>query len=134
MTTFATDIVMQSYGRCCASPGFFDDFYQQFLASSDEVASKFSNTDLPAQKLLLRQGILNLVLYARGLPSTKLQALAVTHAKGKLDIAPHLYDHWLSALLLTIRRHDPDADDTTLRAWSDVLSPGIALIRAGYNG
>ncbi|PKM03122.1 MAG: globin, partial [Gammaproteobacteria bacterium HGW-Gammaproteobacteria-5] len=29
-----TNRVMQSYGRCCASPDFFDDFYASFLASS----------------------------------------------------------------------------------------------------
>ena len=55
----APDIVMQSYGRCCASASFFDDFYQQFLQSSPEVRAKFTNTDMPAQKLLLRQGILS---------------------------------------------------------------------------
>lgn len=46
----ATDRVMQSYGRCCASPTFFDDFYQQFLASSPKIREKFTGTDMPAQK------------------------------------------------------------------------------------
>lgn len=50
----AADIVMQSYGRCCASDGFFDSFYDHFLASSPEVRDKFANTHMPGQKLLLR--------------------------------------------------------------------------------
>ncbi len=62
----AADIVMQSYGRCCASDGFFDSFYDHFLATSPEVRDKFANTNMAGQKLLLRQGILNVVLYARG--------------------------------------------------------------------
>lgn len=70
----AANIVMQSYGRCCASDGFFDSFYERFLASSPEVRGKFANTDMKGQKLLLRQGILNVVLYARGMPSSKLKA------------------------------------------------------------
>ena len=70
------NLVFQSYGRCCAKAEFFDDFYRTFLASSPEVAEKFTHTDMVAQKQLLRAGILNLVLYARGLPPTKLQALA----------------------------------------------------------
>ncbi|HAB85833.1 MAG TPA: globin, partial [Pseudomonas sp.] len=32
-----TNRVMQSYGRCCASPRFFDDFYATFLASSPAI-------------------------------------------------------------------------------------------------
>ena len=55
----AADIVMQSYGRCCASDGFFDSFYDHFLATSPEVRDIFANTNMAGQKLLLRQGILN---------------------------------------------------------------------------
>ena len=44
------DLVMQSYGRCCASASFFDDFYRNFLASSPQIREKFTDTDMPAQK------------------------------------------------------------------------------------
>ena len=123
---------MQSYGRCCASAAFFDDFYRTFLASSSEVRAKFEQTDMPAQKLLLRQGILNLVLYARGLPPTKLQALAASHSRDKLNIEPHLYDFWLDALLTSIGTHDSAYDKQIDDAWRGVLGKGIELIRAGY--
>ncbi|AQZ96088.1 globin [Halopseudomonas phragmitis] len=126
------DVVMQSYGRCCASTSFFDDFYQTFLASSAEIRDKFQNTDMPAQKQLLRQGILNLVLYARGLPPTKLKALAESHSRHRLNIEPHLYELWLDALLKTIDAHDRDSDRTVLRAWEQVLSKGIEVIKTGY--
>ncbi len=33
----AANLVMQSYGRCCASPDFFDSFYRHFLATSSPV-------------------------------------------------------------------------------------------------
>ena len=68
------DQVMQSYGRCCASADFFDDFYTRFLASSPLIREKFVNTNMQAQKQLLRQGIMNLVMVARGMPDTKLRA------------------------------------------------------------
>ncbi|HCH76819.1 MAG TPA: globin, partial [Pseudomonas sp.] len=54
-----TNRVMQSYGRCCASPNFFDDFYASFLDSSPAIREKFVRTDMTAQKQLLRAGILN---------------------------------------------------------------------------
>lgn len=126
------DLVFQSYGRCCKSSNFFDDFYASFLTSSPEVAAKFEDTDMTAQKHLLRAGILNLVLYARGLPPTKLRALAESHSKEKLNIQPHLYEFWLDALILTIRKHDIEIDQAGLDAWRRVLGKGIEVIRAGY--
>ena len=72
----AANLVMQSYGRCCASPDFFDSFYRHFLASSPLIREKFVDTDMSAQKQLLRQGILNLVMHARGMPDTKLRTRA----------------------------------------------------------
>lgn len=126
------DLVFQSYGRCCNQPAFFDDFYTHFLASSSEVRNKFTDTDMPAQKHLLRAGILNLVLYARGLPPTKLKALGESHSSRGLDIQPHLYDYWVRALLDTIRMHDREIDTRGLDAWIRVLDKGIAVIKAGY--
>lgn len=126
------DLVFQSYGRCCKSNGFFDDFYSAFLASSPEVAAKFEDTDMPAQKHLLRAGILNLVLYARGLPPSKLKALAESHSREKLDIQPHLYNYWLDALLHTIRKDDTETGPAGLEAWRRVLGKGIEVIKSGY--
>lgn len=126
------DLVMQSYGRCCASSGFFDSFYQYFLASSPEIRDKFAHTNMPAQKLLLRQGILNLVMHARGMPDTKLRALGCSHARGALDIRPELYDLWLQALLQSIGEHDGQCDAATRQAWHEVLNKGISVIKAQY--
>ncbi len=126
------DLVMQSYGRCCASSGFFDSFYQYFLASSPEIRDKFAHTNMPAQKPLLRQGILNLVMHARGMPDTKLRALGCSHARGALDIRPELYDLWLQALLQSIGEHDGQCDANTRLAWHEVLNKGISVIKAQY--
>lgn len=128
----ATDRVMQSYGRCCASPAFFDDFYRHFLASSPQVREKFTSTDMTAQKQLLRQGILNLVMYARGMPDTKLRALGESHSRFKLDIRPELYDLWIDALLIAISEHDKEFCSESRHAWLEVLNKGVNVIKAGY--
>src|SRR5690606_21216123 len=109
-----------------------DDFYRTFLASSPEVAEKCTHTDMLAQKQRLRAGILNLVLYARGLPPTKLQALAESHSRHPLDITPPPSTYWINALLDAIRRHDPEMDEAGIRAWDRVLSKGVEVIRGGY--
>lgn len=128
----AADRVMQSYGRCCASPDFFDSFYRHFLASSAEVREKFANTEMNGQKLLLRQGILNLVMHARGMPDTKLRALGCSHSRAAMDIRPELYVLWQQALLQTISEHDQQYCNETRSAWNEVLDKGIAVIKAGY--
>ena len=131
MTT-AANRVMQSYGRCCASTSFFDSFYQNFLGTSPVIASKFEKTDMKAQKQLLRAGILNLVLYARGMPDSKLRAIGQSHSREGFDIRPELYDLWLDSLLLAVREHDGEAGAEDLAAWREVLGKGIALIKSFY--
>lgn len=124
--------VMQSYGRCCASPNFFDTFYQHFLSSSPAIREKFTNTNMTAQKHLLRAGILNLVLYARGMSDTKLRALGQSHSREGFDIRPELYDLWLDSLLLAVKQHDGEAAQEDLIAWREVLGKGINLIKSFY--
>ena len=127
-----TNRVMQSYGRCCASASFFDDFYASFLASSPAVREKFVRTDMAAQQQLLRAGILNLVLFARGMPDSKLQALGKSHSRSHLDIRPELYDLWVAALLKTIGQHDPQLEKQDVQAWRAVLNKGIDVIKSHY--
>lgn len=131
MTT-AANRVMQSYGRCCASTEFFDAFYQNFLGSSPLIAAKFTNTDMKAQKQLLRAGILNLVLYARGMSDAKLRALGESHSRTGFDIRPEMYDLWMDALLKTIRQHDLELTHEDVAAWQEVLSKGVNVIRSYY--
>lgn len=128
----AASRVMQSYGRCCANASFFDTFYENFLASSPVIRNRFVNTDMIAQRHLLRAGILNLVLYARGMPDTKLRALGESHSRTGLDIRPELYDLWLEALVRAVKSHDSDARDEDLSAWYEVMGKGINLIKSYY--
>ncbi|NRH40783.1 globin domain-containing protein [Pseudomonas sp. MS15a(2019)] len=124
--------VMLSYGRCCASPAFFDDFYQRFLASSPQVREKFAHTDMAAQQLLLRHGIMNLVLVARGMPTTKLRQLGESHCRARLDIGPELYEGWVDCLLATLAQHDADFTPALRQEWQGVLEAGIAVMRSYY--
>lgn len=41
---------------------------------------------MTAQKHLLRAGIMNLVMYARGMSDSKLRALGASHSRAALDI------------------------------------------------
>src|SRR5690554_7767066 len=56
-----TDLVFQSYGRCCRKDEFFVDFYDFFMSSSDAIRARFANTDMPAQRHLLRNGVMQII-------------------------------------------------------------------------
>lgn len=132
METADSDIVFQSYGRCCTNELFFVDFYDRFMSSSSEIQELFANTDMANQRHLLRNGIMQLILHARGMPATKLRALGDSHSRKGYNIRPQWYGLWLDALIDTVRKHDPEFSDATETSWRRAIQPGIDLIRNAY--
>lgn len=94
------DVVQDSYGRCCTSKSFFDDFYEAFVGSSPAIGPKFAKTDMEKQKELLRRGLAFTIMYYKGstLATQVINGLAKSHSKSQLDIAPSLYAFWLNSL------------------------------------
>ncbi|WHI45175.1 globin [Microbulbifer sp. JMSA004] len=127
-----SDIVFQSYGRCCNKEKFFVDFYDRFMGSSTDIRQLFANTDMKAQRHLLRNGIMQLVLYSRGMPDTKLRALGKSHDRNGYNIRPEWYRLWLDALLATIRQHDEEYSPEIEASWHRAILPGIEIIRKAY--
>src|SRR5690554_1061651 len=127
-----TDLVFQSYGRCCRKDEFFVDFYDFFMASSEAIRARFANTDMPAQRHLLRNGVMQIILVARGMSDRKLRDLGESHSRKRMDIKPEWYALWEEALLKTVRAHDSEWTPELQQAWREVLKPGIDLIRGAY--
>lgn len=127
-----TDLVFQSYGRCCRKDDFFVDFYDNFMSSSDTIRNRFLKTDMEAQRHLLRNGIMQLILVARGMSDRKLRDLGESHNRHNYDIKPEWYGMWLDAVVKTVRQHDPEYTQSLGQAWREVLNPGIELIRGAY--
>ncbi|WP_203143238.1 globin [Marinobacter mangrovi] len=127
-----SDIVFQSYGRCCNNPIFFVDFYDRFMGCSDAIRDQFRDTDMKQQRHLLRNGIMQLVLYARGMSDAKLKALGESHNRHGYNIRPEWYTQWVDALIATLRDHDPQFDLNVEAAWRRAIAPGVELIRSAY--
>lgn len=125
-----------SLKRCLARPGFLDSFYEAFLASSDEVAEKFKNTDFKRQNLALADSLYvlaNAALSEAGSPGRgSLPQVAARHSRGNLDVRPELYDVWLEALLATVRCYDPEFTPAIEAAWRSTLGWGIEYMRSRY--
>src|SRR5690554_7236152 len=87
-----TDLVFQSYGRCCRKDEFFVDFYDFFMSSSDAIRNRFVDTDMSAQRHLLRNGVMQIILVARGMSDRKLRDLGESHNRSNYNIKPEWYD------------------------------------------
>jgi hemoglobin-like flavoprotein len=123
-----------SLERCRRDPRFMDHFYNLFMASSAEVASKFAATDFRRQKRVLIASLYCLMLAAEGHPEGKahLSRIATLHDRGHRDIRPEYYDTWLACLLQAVRDCDPRVSPTVEHAWRTMLAPGIAVMKGAY--
>lgn len=128
----------QSYERVLAGQvdgrAFFEAFYDAFIGSSSEVAQKFKHTDMTRQQAMLKKSFYHLLsFYACNNADYYLDKVAISHNRYHLDIRPGLYDHWLDVLLATVRRFDPEHDDSVELAWRLVMTPGIVYMKFHYN-
>lgn len=125
-----------SVNRCVADEAFLQDFYDRFMASSDEVRAKFSGTDMPTQKRALADSLFVLAVAVQGQstsPSWKqMGRIAQRHSRGGMDIRPELYDLWLDCLMQAVAGHDPQYSPEIDAAWRSVLGEGIAFLRSRH--
>ncbi|MEM1114167.1 MAG: globin [Pseudomonadota bacterium] len=131
------DIFAMSFDRVlhdgAYSPALISDFYKVFLAASPDVADKFAQTDMAAQRTMLHDSLNTLVDFFRTrVPSPQLQKLAEIHSRGAHDIPPAYYDIWLNSLVTALSRHDPEFNEAVELAWRIALAPGITYMRFAY--
>lgn len=127
------NIFNDSFERCTNQPGFFDCFYQRFMASSPAIAPHFVHTDFKRQKRLLKSALLLLMMHYLEIKNNEpLKQLAILHDRHHRNIAPELYDQWLNCLLDTVKQCDPLYDETVATAWRTVLQPGIEVFQQYY--
>jgi hemoglobin-like flavoprotein len=124
---------LASFGRCRATAGFLDAFYQRFVASSDEVRAKFAKTDMMRQVQMLEDSLFvvaNAVQGEEGSPArSDLPRIAERHSRNDLDIRPELYDLFLECLIVTVRTHDPKFTPEVEAAWRETMGFGIDYMR-----
>ena len=129
-----------SLQRCLASKDFLRHFYHQLMASSEEIRSKFENTDLDRQARVLEDSLYILTVAAQSKRTgeevspawTEMGRLATMHDRNHLDIRPGLYDQWLRCLLDAARSNDPEFTPQLEEAWRTTLAVGIEYLRSHH--
>lgn len=120
-------LVQKSYGRCSKSDGSYNDFYDEFLGSSNEIREHFANTSRAKQKVFIHNGLSTILLFAMGSAKSEeqLEALVAKYGAQGLNIAPDLYPLWVEALLSTASKHDSEFSPELAQAWTDAVQMGI---------
>ena len=128
------ELVQASYDRCLAAGDFFQTFYDIFLATSPEVATKFVQTDFSKQKNIIKASVAMLIRLGSGNANARriIEKVGDTHGQQALDIRPALYDLWLDSLCNAIQRHDPEYSAELETLWRDSMQEGIQLVTDRY--
>ncbi len=124
--------VRASYLRCCVSEGFFETFYESFLASSPAVAEKFAETDLDEQKRVLKESIFRMVLDTEEGEREREEVARIgeSHSRRGRHIEPELYGLWLDSLCQAIEQHDPSYTQELEALWRRKMQAVIDRIVA----
>jgi hemoglobin-like flavoprotein len=129
-------VFLASLKRCRARPEFFEEFYADFIDSSDEIREKFKDTDFHRQARVLEDSLYVLANAAQGRPGSPawgdFPRIAERHSHKDLDIRPELYDLWLACLLESVRHNDREFTPEVEAAWRSTLGMGIEYMRAKY--
>ena len=123
--------VVASYHRARRTGQLFDTFYELFLAKSPEIPPMFARTDFPHQKLMLRESILEMLVFAQtGSGRDEIKRLAERHRQ--LNVTRAHYELWLDALCESLAKHDCEFNSDLERMWRDSMQKGIELMAADH--
>jgi hemoglobin-like flavoprotein len=126
------DQVVASYHRARQSGQLFDTFYDLFLAKSPDIPPLFARTDFPHQKLMLRESILEMLMFAQTESNrAEIERLAERHRQ--VNVKKHHYDLWMDALCEALAKHDPKFTPELERMWRDLMRNGIGVMIAALN-
>ena len=132
MTGEHVDAFRASLKRCLEAPSFLKDFYDRFVASSEEIREKFRNTDFERQNRILADSLYVMAVAAEGGPDNfawrEITQIAKRH--NELGVGGTMYDVWLDCLLRAAAAHDPQFSPLLESAWRKTLVPGIEHMRA----
>jgi hemoglobin-like flavoprotein len=119
--------VVASYHRARQTGELFDTFYNLFLGKSPEIPPMFARTDFPHQKLMLRESILEMLVFAQtGSGHAEIKRLAERHHQ--LNVKPAHYEWWLDSLCEALAKHDREFDSVLEQKWRDAMRKGIELM------
>ena len=124
MSDQANELMASCY-RCRRDDGFLDTFYNGFLSKSPVIVQMFAKTDFKLQKLMLRQSLLEMLCFERGIFGTREEIVRLGHRHQELHVTPDMYAMWLDSLCEAIKQHDPSYTPALEQLWRQAMLKSI---------
>lgn len=123
----------RALGGSAYNDAFVSHFYKTFMGKSEEIAERFRETDMTAQKTALFDSLLFMAEFPHSQSArARIIQLGHSHSHRALNISPALYDLWLEALIDTARQFDAEFDGEAELSWRVTMAPGIACMKFMY--
>jgi hemoglobin-like flavoprotein len=123
------DQVVASYHRARQSGELFDTFYDLFLRKSPEIPPLFAHTDFRHQKLMLRESLLEMLLFVQT-ESNRMEIERLAERHRQLNVKKAHYDLWVDALCEALAKHDPRFSSALEELWRVTMRKGIEVMTA----
>lgn len=128
-TSDYAELFNDSLERCILNPQFFYDFYDTLTGASPDIAKLFENVELNGQVTMMRKSLYILVASAgRELERNEYWTTIAKQHK-EMGIRSEWYAVWLTSLLLTVKKHDPEFNEEIRAAWYFMLESGIKVFK-----
>ncbi len=136
-TDFTKDEIRQvkrSFARCFIKEDLILRFLNIIVESHPDIAPHFKNTDFDQIKLLLRQGVNCVIMYADGVFAGEfcLEELRISHNRKHMAINPKFYPYWIKSLIQAVSELDPEFTTELGILWGEVVTPGVTFLGDGY--
>ena len=122
-----------SLHRASHDPAFFEEFYRNFIHSSDEIAAVFRDRDIASIQRKLKMTLDMVAEDADGAPGVDMYLQMLGRIHSRLNITPEMFVLWREALIGTVAGFDPAYNNEVEQAWRQVIDRVIAKL-AGLPG
>ncbi len=118
----------QSLRRISLKQGFYDTFYDHFMAQSDEIAGIFHARDMDQLKGKLKETLQMVEEALAGKPGVVLYLEMLGRIHTRLKVDQRHFEMWKEALLATIERYDDEYDAQVQTAWEEAIETVVNLM------
>ncbi|MEW8626803.1 MAG: globin domain-containing protein [Candidatus Thiodiazotropha sp.] len=118
----------QSLRRISLKQGFYDTFYDHFMAQSDEIAGIFHARDMDQLKGKLKETLQMVEDALMGKPGVVLYLEMLGRIHTRLRVDQRHFEMWKEALLATIEHYDDEYDAQVQTAWEEAIETVISLM------
>lgn len=118
----------QSLRRISLKQGFYDTFYDHFMAQSEEIARIFHARDMDQLKGKLKETLQMIEDALVGKPGVVLYLEMLGRIHTRLKVDQRHFEMWKEALLATIERYDDEYDAEVKIAWQEAIEMVVSLM------